>query len=463
MTRSGIEAGVLAALRTGMRGEVLTSVDPGYDDAREIWNGRFDRHPAAIARCTSVADVVAAVDIAREHGLVIAVRSGGHDYAGNAVCDGGLVIDLSLMNGVEVDAPGKRVRLGPGARWGEVDRATQTFGLATTGGTVSTVGVTGFTLGGGTGHLVRKHGLALDNLISAEIVTADGAILRASDDENRDLFWALRGGSGNFGIVTSLDLRLHEVGPEVLAGQLIYPFTGAREALRVYRELMAGAPDELQCYAFFLRLPPLDFIPAEFHGKVVLDLVAAWAGDLAAGEKVLAPLRSFGTPIIDGINRQNYVDLQQSFDAGMPPGNRWYSKAHYLTTLSDEVIDTILRHVENLPGPFTMAYLEAEGGAIARVDPEATAFPHRSAPFALHIFPGWTDEAEDIAMMAWAGRFYADTRAHSTGGVYVNLLGGDEPDAGRIAYGPNYARLAELKRRYDPENLFRLNHNVDPA
>jgi FAD/FMN-containing dehydrogenase len=374
----------------------------------------------------------------------------------------GLVIDLSQMKAVNVDRAAKTVRVGPGARWAAVDREAQAFGLATTGGTVSTVGVAGFILGGGSGHLARKYGLGLDNLVAAEVVTAAGDVLRASATENTDLFWGLRGGSGNLGIVTSLELRLHELGTDVLAGQIIYPFDQARDVLRNYRSFTRDAPDEIQCYAFFLRLPPLPVFPEEAHGKVVVDLVVTYAGDMTEGERHLAPLRALGRPMMDTVAPTPYVALQQAFDAGMAGGNRWYSKAHYLRELSDDAIETIVVGVEALPGDFTMVYLEAEGGAIGRVDPAATAFPHRDAPYALHIFPGWTRAADDEAIMAWARSSTARWSPHATGGVYVNLLGGDEADGARAAYGSNYDRLAELKRRLDPENLLRHNHNVPP-
>lgn len=461
--RAPMDDSMVMSLREILRGAVLTSVSHGYDEARKIWNGRFDRRPTAIARCTGSRDVIAAVNMARQNHLLVSVRSGGHDYSGRSICDGGLVIDVSAMRDVEVDAGSRTVRVQPGARWRDVDKATQVFGLATTGGTVSTVGVAGFTLGGGSGHLVRKHGLAIDNLLSAEVVTAGGELVVASERENSDLFWALRGGSGNFGVVTSFEFRLHEVGPEVLAGQIIYPFEQAAEVLSFYRTFMAEAPDEIQCYAFLIRIPPIDVFPEEFHGQVAIDLVVAHSGDPADADAAIAPLRSLGTPILDGVARQPYVELQQAFDAGTPAGNRWYSKAHYLAEVSDEAIDTILAHTAQLPGAFTMVYLDAQGGAVGRVDSAATAFPHRKAPFAIHIFPGWTDPADDDAMMDWARTFHREMAPHATGGVYVNLLDGDEPDGSHSAYGENYARLAEIKQKYDPSNLFRNNQNVEPG
>lgn len=462
MPSARIDGTMLRSLRERIGGAVLTADDPAYDETRRIWNGRFDRRPAAIVRCARPADVPAALEVARQTGLPLSVRSGGHDYSGNSMCDGGLAIDLSQMNAIAVDGGSRTVRVGPGARWGAIDRETQALGLATTGGTVSTVGVAGYTLGGGSGHLSRKYGLGLDNLVSAEVVTASGDIVQASDRENADLFWGLRGGSGNLGIVTALELRLHELGTEVLAGQIIHPFERSRDVLRLYRSFVADAPDDVQCYAFFIRVPPLPVFPAESHGKVAIDLVVTWAGDLSDGENSLAPLRGFGKPLLDTVAPLPYLTLQQAFDAGMVGLNRWYSKAHYLPGLTDAAIDTIVARVEELPGDFTMVYLEAEGGAIGRVDRRATAFPHRDAAFLLHIFPGWARAADDGAIMDWARTFHQDMRPHATGGVYVNLLGGDEPDGARSAYGANYDRLVELKRKYDPGNLLRMNHNVNP-
>ena len=458
-----IDEAVVRSLRQQMGDHVLAPGDAGYDDARHIWNGRFDRRPGAIARCRDAADVKMAVDLARDAGLLPAVKSGGHDYAGNSMCDDGLVIDLSRMNDVAVDADARTVRVGPGARWADVDRETQAFGLVTTGGTVSSVGVAGFTLGGGTGHLVRKYGLALDNLLSVDVVTAGGERLRASEQEHADLFWGLRGGSGNLGIVTSCELRLHDLGTEILAGQIIHPLEAAREALRFYRGFMADAPDDVQCYAFFIRIPPVSPFPESLHGKVAVDLVVSHAGRAALGGKVLGPLRGFGRPVLDTVSLVPYVALQQAFDAGMPAGNRWYSRAHYLAELTDAAIETLVSRVEELPGAFTMVYLEAQGGAIARVAADATAFPHRDAQFALHIFPGWTQASDDEAMIDWARAFHRDMQPHATGGAYVNMLAEDEPDGPQRAYGANRSRLSQLKRRFDPGNLFRLNHNVEPS
>ncbi|HUE82268.1 MAG TPA: FAD-binding oxidoreductase [Pyrinomonadaceae bacterium] len=460
--RSSIDTAI-QALQVSMKGSVLKAADAGYDEARRIWNGRFDRHPGAIARCSGTADVIAAVNLAREKNLLVSVRSGGHDFAGNSVCDGGLVIDLSQMNGVWVDPSAKTARVQPGTKWRAFDHETQAFGLATTGATVSTVGVSGFTLGGGTGWLARKYGIALDNLIAVEVVTASGDLLRATENEHPDLFWALRGGGGNFGIVTSFEFRLHEVGREVLAGQIIYPFEATVDVLRFFRSFIAEAPDEVQCYPFFIRVPPLPVFPESFHGQLAIDLVVAHAGNLADGERVLSPLRGLAEPILDAVGAQPYLTLQQTFDAGVPAGKRWYSKAHYLEELSDAAIDTIVSGVAGLPGEYTMVYLEQLGGAIARIDPNATAFPHRSAGYSFHIFPGWENASDDERIIGWAREFHRELSAHATGNVYVNLLGGDEERGPQSAYGVNYDRLAKVKAKYDPQNFFRVNHNIEPS
>lgn len=454
---------VLNSLRASMRGRVLDPDSPGFDEARKIWNGRFDRNPAAIARCAGTDDVAAALEIARRNELLISVRSGGHDYAGKSVSDGALVIDLSLMNEVTVDADSKRARVQAGVRWGAFDQEAQRHGLATTGGTVSTVGVAGYTLGGGTGWLSRKHGLGLDNLLSAEVVLASGEIVRASRSENDDLFWALRGGSGNFGIVTSFEFQLHEVGPEVVAGQILHPLESAPDVLRFYRSFMTEAPDELQCYPFFLRVPPLDIFPEQYHGQVAIDLVVSCTGEASEAEAAIRPLQDFGEPFFSGVGPQQYTALQQSFDAGMPSGNRWYSKAHYLRELSDDGIEILIRHVSDMPGSFTVVYMEPGGGAVGRVDAAETAFPHREAAYSLHIFPGWQQAADDERMIEWARTFHRDMAGDSTGGAYVNLLNGDENDVARTAWGANYERLREVKQKYDPDNLFRRNHNIEPA
>lgn len=458
-----IESRILDELRSTHRGAVLTPTDAGYDEARRMWNARFDRRPAAIARCTGAADAMAAVNVARNHCLDLAVKSGGHAYAGNCVRDGGLLIDLSGMTGIRVDPVARRARVQPGVRWGAFDHEAQVFGLAMTGGTVSTVGVAGFTLGGGSGHLTRRYGLALDNLLSADVVTAGGEFVHASAESHPDLFWGLRGGSGNFGLVASFEFALHPVGPEVLTGQAFYPFERAPEVLRFYRDFMADAPDALQCYAFFLRIPPLAEFPEAFHGKVAIDLMSVYTGPVDEGRQILAPLHELGSAILEFAGAQQYVAVQRAFDAGMPEGQRWFSRAHYLAELSDDAIDVVVAHVEALPGDFSIVYFEPQGGAVGRADPGSTAFPHRDAAFSFHILPGWSEPGEDSEIMAWGASFHEALAPHATGGVYANLLGDGEEARVRAAYGANHERLRAIKKRYDPKNLFRSNHNVEPA
>lgn len=447
-------------LTNGLTGEVLTPSDEGYDDARAIWNARFDRRPDLIARCRSAKDVQLAVDFARNHQLRLSVKGGGHAFAANTVGEGGLLIDLSMMKGIEIDPVAKTARVEPGLKWGELDPVAQQHGLAPVGGTVSTVGVAGFVLGGGSGYLSRKHGMAVDNLLAAEVVTAEGRLVRASSDENPDLFWALRGGSGNFGVVTSFELQLHEVGPQILAGQIVHPFEEAAEVLRLYREFIQHAPDELQCYPFIFRVPPIPEFPDEVHGEIVIDLVVFHTDPQA--EAVFQPLLDFGDPILAYVAPQSYVENQKAFDAGLAAGNRWESRAHGLTSLSDEVIETFISKVGELPGDFTTAYFDTGGGAINRVDPAATAYPHRDVLYGFHIMAGWISPERDDEITSWAQSLHDALIPFSTRGVYVNVLGTGEEERVRAAFGENFDRLVEIKREWDPDNLFRANHNIDP-
>lgn len=450
-----------AELAEAVHGAVLEPGDEEYQDGREVWNMRYDRRPDVIARCESATDVQAAVNFARDQELLLSVKGGGHAYAANTVGDGGLLIDLSPMKGIQVHPEARTARVEPGVTWGELDAATQDHGLATTGGTVSSIGVSGLTLGGGTGYLVRKHGMTIDNLLSAEVVTADGEKVRASADENSDLFWALRGGGGNFGVITSLEYQLHSLGPQVLAGQIVHPIDEAGELLRLYRRFMAEAPEDIQCYAFVLRIPPIPDFPEETHGKVAIDLILFHTDP--NGETAFEPLLNFGDPILSFAAPQPYTAVQQSFDAGLPAGQRYESRAHYLDGISDEVIEIFTTHASELPGEFTIVYFEPLGGAAGRVERSATAFAHREAAYSLHILAGWADPELDETAVAWADRFHGAMAPHATGGVYVNLLGADEEARVRAAYGDNYERLVELKGKWDPDNLFRMNHNIPPA
>jgi FAD/FMN-containing dehydrogenase len=408
-------------------------------------------------------DVQAAVSFARSRDLRLSVKGGGHAFAANTVADGGLLIDLSPMKGVEVDPAAKTVRVEAGARWGEVDPLVQAHGLASPGGTVSTVGVAGYTLGGGAGYLARRYGMAIDNLLSVDVVTADGEHLHVSEDHHPDLFWALRGGGGNFGVATRFEFRLHEVGPEVLAGQVFHRFEDAPRVLRAYRDYMASAPEDVQCYPFFLRVPPLEMFPEAYHGQLALDLVVfhARTGDVA--EATLRPLVEAGDPFLTVVGPQPYVDVLKQFDAGVPAGQRYESRSHDLPAITDDVIATLMEHLPDMTGEFTSAYLGALGGAIARIDSAATAFPHRAAAFSFHIMAGWSDPTHDAAVTGWTRRVHDAMTLHATEGVYVNVLGDGEASRIRAAYGDNWARLVELKRIWDPDNLFRTNHNIPPT
>lgn len=451
-----------AHLASRASGTVLAPGDGGWDEAVKVWNGRFTSRPDLVLRCRTADDVVAAVEAARERGVPLTVKSGGHDYAGNSAAEGGLLVDLSPMASVTVDADARRVVVGPGATWRDVDQATQAVGLATTGGTVSHVGVAGFVLGGGQGWLSPSCGMAVDNLLAAEVVTADGRKVRASADQSPDLFWGLRGGGGNLGIVTSFELALHPVGPDVTAGQVMYPAARGRELLAFYRDHFAEDRDGLMCFPFFLRIPPIEAFPEAMHGQVVLDFVLFHPDPGSAGAEALAPFRELGDPLLDVVGPTRYVDLQQTFDAGMGAGFRWYSRSHHFDVLTDEAIDALVGGLDPFPGAFTTVYLGPEGGAVARVAEDATAYPHRTGGHSLHIFPGWIDPDEDEAVMAWARELYGATSAHGNGRVYVNLLGEDEEDRLDQAYRGNLARLRKLKARWDPDNLLRRNHNVAP-
>jgi len=444
-------------------GKVVTPLDQEYSEARALWNVRFSRKPDVIVRCDRTEDVQAAVLFARDRDLQLSVKGGGHAFAANTVADGGLLIDLSPMKGIEIDPVTKTARIEAGVKWGEFDPLAQKHGLASPGGTVSTVGVAGYTLGGGSGYLARTHGMAIDNLLSVDVVTADAKLLRASIDQNPDLFWALRGGGGNFGIATRFEFRLHEVGPEVLAGQVFHRFEDAPDLLRFYRDFMATASEEIQCYPFFLRVPPLDFFPEEYHGQLALDFVMFHARVGAEAEAALRPLVEIGDPCFSAVGPQSYTSVLQIFDEGVPAGQRWDSRAHDLPDITDEAIETMMEHLPRMVGTFTSAYLGAQGGEIARVDQTATAYPHRGAAFSFHIMAGWSEPAQDNEVTGWAQRFHDAMAPHATGGVYVNALGVGEQDRIRAAYGVNYQRLTELKNKWDPENLFRANHNIQPS
>ncbi|MEA2515087.1 MAG: hypothetical protein QOF01_4368 [Thermomicrobiales bacterium] len=443
------------AFRSALRGELLRPGDPGYDDARRVWNAMVDKRPALIARCTGLEDVAAAVRFGRERGLLISIRGGGHNVAGMAVAEGGLMIDCAPMKGIAVDPAGRTARAGAGVLWGEFDAVTQEYGLATVGGVVSTTGVAGLTLGGGQGWLTGKHGLSLDNLLAAEVVTADGEMVRASAEEHPDLFWALRGAGANFGVVTSFEYRLHPVGPTVLGGMVIHPLPKAREVLRFYREFAAGQPDELTTYAALLTAP---------DGNPVVAMVCCYAGPPEEGEKAVEPLRRFGPPVADLIGPMPYVAVQGIISQAFPHGRLNYWKSTLLREIPDGVINALADFAGRVPSPHSAIAIADTHGAYGRVAPDATAYAHRDLPFDLVILSSWTDPADSERNVAWTRGLYEAVRPFAPAGVYVNDLDGDEGQARvRDAYGVNYARLAELKKTWDPDNVFRANHNIAPA
>ena len=453
----------IGELRGVFRGELLGRHTDGYDSARRVWNGMVDKRPVLIARCTGVADVIAALSFAREHGVLLAVRGGGHNVAGNAVCDDGLVIDLSGLKKIQVDPVRRRARAEPGVLLGELDGETQAFGLATPTGNVSTTGIAGLTLGGGLGWIARKHGTTCDNVVSADVVTADGQLVKASADENPDLFWGLRGGGGNFGVVTSFEYRLHALGPEVLAGAVVHPFERAREVLRFFTDFVATAPDELSVTASIYSAAADSPLPAELHGQTVIALAVCYAGDLDEGERTLRPLRAFGHPLADLIEPVPYTALQSGSDAAYPPGQHNYWKSHYITELTDEAIDAVIEHGPRMPSPLASFYFQHLEGAIGHVGEDEAAFGHRRGAFDFAIMTVWSDPAETDTNIAWTRDLWTAMQPFATG-VYVNNLGAEGEDRVRSAYAPaTYERLVALKDKYDPTNSFQLNQNIRPS
>jgi FAD/FMN-containing dehydrogenase len=427
------------------------------------WNAMIDKHPALIVRCTTTSDVVLAVNFARDNGLLLAVRGGGHNIAGSAMCDDGIVIDLSQMKAASVDPAARRVTIEGGATLADLDASTQAHGLATPLGINSTTGVAGLTLGGGFGWLSRKHGMTIDNLESAEVVTAAGEVVRASNTEHPDLFWALRGGSGNFGVVTHFEFRLHPVGPDVLSGLIVYPISAAKSVLRQYREFLAQAPDALSVWAVLRQAPPLPFLPEEVHGTGMIALALLYAEDPKLGEPLIDPLRKFATPLGEHVGVQPYIAWQQAFDPLLTPGARNYWKSHNFSTLQDGLFDAVIESIENLPSPQCEIFFGAIGGATTRPAPESAAYAHRDAQFVMNVHGRWQEQADDERCIGWAREFFKASAPFASGGVYVNFLTADEGDRVRSAYGPNYDRLAQVKRTYDPNNLFRMNQNIQPA
>lgn len=452
----------LEELRTSLRGAILQPGDEGYEEARRIWNGMIDRRPAVIARCTGAADVMAAVRFARERKLPIAVRGGGHNVAGNAICEGGVVIDLSPMRAVRVDRERSVVRVAGGALLGDIDHETQAFGLATPLGAVSTTGVGGLSLHGGLGFLTRKYGLTADNLVSADVVTADGQLFTADEHHHADLFWALRGGGGNFGVVTSFEFRLHPVGPEVYFLLTFYPAAEAVKVLDFFRSFMPEAPDELMAIAIYWSAPEGEPIPEPHRGAPVMVVVGCWCGPLEDGERATRPLRRIAAPIADLSGPMPYLEAQRLFDPDYPKGLRYYWKSLYLQELSDDVIRLACDAGVERPTPISTVEVWALGGAMGRVPPEATAFYHRQAPFLLTIEANAEDPATDEANIAWVRRRHDEATLFSRGGTYFNFGGFWEGGEDMLAqsFGTNYPRLQEVKTKYDPENVFYHNLRI---
>jgi FAD/FMN-containing dehydrogenase len=453
----------LAELQANVRGPVVRPGDPDYDAVRAVWNGAHDRHPALIVRCLGTADVAGALGFARSEGLEVAVRGGGHSIPGFSTTDGGMVIDLSLMRGVHVEPAMFRAIAQPGATWGDFDAETQVYGMATTGGLVSSTGVAGFTLGGGVGWLMRKHGLACDNLTAADVVTADGTLVRASADDDAELLWALRGGGGNFGIVTSFEFDLHAVGPTVYGGPIFFPGDRARDVLHLFRDWTAQAPDELTALANLMTAPPVPFLPAEWHGRKIAAVLAVWSGPLEQGEEAMASLRALGAPIADLCGPIPYRAMQALIDGLWPKGMVAYMTSGFLGELSDATIDTLCARHLAMTNPQEEIHLHHMGGAVGRVGQDLSAFPDRGSPYLLNLTAGASARDGFDAHVAWARDTYAAVEPATSGRAYVNFLGQGD-DRARRAYTPEtFARLQAVKRRLDPDNVFHLNQNIPPA
>jgi FAD/FMN-containing dehydrogenase len=457
-----LDEAALRELDGTFRGRLIRPGDPDYDEQRKVWNGSIDRHPALIARCTGVADVIAAVRFARATGLLVAVRGGGHSFPGLSVCDGGILIDLGPMKGIRVDPERRTARVQAGVLWGELDRETQQFGLATTGGIVTHTGVAGLTLGGGIGWLQRKLGLTVDQLLSVDLVTAGGEFVKASERENADLFWGLRGGGGNFGIVTEFEFRLHPVGPIVLAGPVFWPMEKSPDVMRFYREWIAEAPDEVMTLVMHRKAPAIPLVPAELHGKPIVGVAACYAGPVEDAEKVLAPLKQYSSPVLDACVPKPYLAHQAMLDPSFPHGWWYYVRSCDVTELTDDVIDITAEHSLRIASPLTAFPIWQQGGAISSVGDDETAFHGRGAGYTFNIATitesadGFDEERE------WSRDFWSALEPYHTS-VYVNFLMEEGDDRVREAYGPaKYDRLKALKRKYDPENVFRLNQNIRP-
>ena len=451
----------LDELRAQVRGEVVGPGDEGYDDARAVHNAMIDRRPAVVVRCANAGDVMTTVDFARENALDLSVRGGGHSVPGFGTNDDGVVIDLSSMRGVRVDPAARTARAEGGATWGDFNAATYAFGLATTGGIISTTGIAGLTLGGGIGYLTRGAGLSLDNLVSADVVTADGRFLVASERENEDLFWALRGGGGNFGVATSLEYRLHPV-KDIYGGPMFFELGEVTNILRFYGDFIADAPEELGAFPAFQIAPPLPFIPEDRHGDTFIAIVACWAGQLEQGEKALKPFHDVAPVVAEHVGVMPYPALNGAFDGLVPPGLQHYWKANFVTELTDEAIAAHVEHGPKVPAVNSTVHIYPINGAPHRVASDATAFAYRDANFATVIAGMWPDAADNEANIEWVRDYYAATAPHSEEGGYINFMAGDDQERIKANYRGNYDRLVEVKRKFDPGNLFHMNQNIKP-
>lgn len=448
-------------LKARLRGSVMTPDDAAYDEARSVWNAMIDRRPALVARCLGVADVVACVNFAREAGLTLCIKGGGHNIAGLAVCDGGLLLDMSLMRGVWVDPVARTAHAQPGCLLGDVDRETQVHGLAAVLGFVSATGIAGLTLGGGFGYLTRRFGWTSDTVRSIQAVTADGRIVRASDDAHRDLFWGLRGGGGNFGVATDFEYMLHAVGPQIVGGAIAWRGTEASAVLEMYRAVMKDAPPELACVAGLRLAPPAPWLPKDVHGKPIVAIFVCHTGDLAEGEKLVAPLKAFGSPVGDIVQRRPYASQQSLLDATQPKGRRYYWKSEYLPSIDADLMAAAIDHAGRIASPHSAILVFPLGGALNRRPDDHSAVGNRTATAVLNIAASWEHAADDAMNIGWAREAWRDMRRFSTGGTYVNFLT-EEEGADRIqaAYGANHARLVEIKAKWDPTNVFRTNKNI---
>lgn len=457
-----VEKEKIEALKSAISGQIVLPDDSRYDEVREIWNAMINRRPMIIVQCQDVDDVIRALAFARDTGLEIAVRGAGHNIAGNAICDDGVMIDLSTMNKVRVDSESRRAYVEPGATLGDLDSATQAHQLAASVGINSTTGIAGLTLGGGFGWLTRMYGMTVDNLISVDMVTVDGSRVHASEQENADLFWAVRGGGGNFGVVTQFEFKLHPVGPDILAGLIVFPFDQAKQILNQYRDFVDSAPEELNVWVVLRQAPPLPFLPEDVHGKEVIVLAVFYAGDAGQGEKLIAPLHSFGTAHGAHIGVQPYVAWQQAFDPLLTPGARNYWKSHNFTELSNGALDAIIEYAGNLPSPQCEIFIGLIAGAANRVAPDAMAYGHRDARFVMNVHGRWDDPAQDDTCISWARAFFEASAPYASAGAYVNFMTAEEGDRVASAYGANFERLVAMKKKYDPSNLLHLNQNISP-